>query len=50
MLDRVFHRERGQGLMEYALMMALMAVVVSGILLLLGPAIGSVFSHVQKSL
>ena len=35
MLDRLFRRERGQGLVEYALIIALVAVVVIGILILL---------------
>ena len=39
-------RERGQGLVEYALIMILVAIVVIVILLLLGPAVGNVFSNV----
>jgi pilus assembly protein Flp/PilA len=50
MLDRIFHRERGQGLVEYALIIALIAVVVIGILILLGPAIGSIFSNIKSNL
>ncbi len=50
MLDRLFHRERGQGLVEYALIIALVAVVVIGILILLGPAIGSIFSNIKNAL
>jgi pilus assembly protein Flp/PilA len=50
MLDRMFRRERGQGLIEYALILALVAVVVVGILILLGPAIGSIFSSVKTNL
>jgi pilus assembly protein Flp/PilA len=50
MLDRIFDRERGQGLVEYALIIALVAVVVIGILILLGPAIGSIFSNIQQNL
>jgi pilus assembly protein Flp/PilA len=50
MLDRLFHRTRGQGLVEYALIIALVAIVVIGILLLLGPAIGSVFSQIKSNL
>ena len=37
-------REKGQGLVEYALILVLVAVVVIVILALLGPAIGNVFS------
>ena len=50
MLDRLFHRERGQGLVEYALIIALIAIVVIAILILLGPAIGSVFSQIKNNL
>jgi pilus assembly protein Flp/PilA len=50
MLERKFHRAHGQGLVEYALILALVAIVVIGILILLGPAIGSIFSSIQQSL
>jgi pilus assembly protein Flp/PilA len=39
-------REEGQGLVEYALILVLVAVVVIGILTVLGPQIGSVFSSI----
>ena len=39
------HREDGQGLVEYALVLVLVAVVVIAILTLLGPQIGNVFSR-----
>jgi pilus assembly protein Flp/PilA len=50
MFDHLFRRARGQGLVEYALIIALVAVVVIGILILLGPAIGSIFSNIQQNL
>lgn len=52
MLDRCFGRmrHRGQGLVEYALIIALVAVVVIGILILLGPAIGNIFSQIKNAL
>ncbi|MFC1879803.1 pilus assembly protein [Chloroflexota bacterium] len=37
-------KEKGQGLVEYALILVLVAIVVIVILALLGPAIGNVFS------
>lgn len=37
-------REKGQGLVEYALILVLVALVVIVVLALLGPAIGNVFS------
>ncbi len=40
----------GQGLVEYALILFLVAVVVIAILILLGPQIGSVFSEITKGL
>jgi pilus assembly protein Flp/PilA len=43
-------RERGQGLVEYALILVLVAVVVIVILALLGPAIGNVFSNLVANI
>lgn len=40
------HREEGQGLVEYALVLVLVAVVVIAVLTLLGPQIGDVFSQI----
>ena len=39
-------REEGQGLVEYALILVLVAVVVIAVLTLLGPSIGNVFSSI----
>jgi pilus assembly protein Flp/PilA len=44
------HRERGQGLVEYALILVLVAVVVIAILSALGPQIGNIFSKVIAGL
>jgi pilus assembly protein Flp/PilA len=43
-------REDGQGLVEYALVLVLVAIVVIAILTLLGPQIGNVFSQIQDGL
>jgi pilus assembly protein Flp/PilA len=43
-------KERGQGLVEYALILVLVAIIVFAVLLLLGPIIGNVFSSVNESL
>jgi pilus assembly protein Flp/PilA len=43
-------REEGQGLVEYALILVLVAIVVIAILLLLGPAIGNVFSQIVNAI
>ncbi len=45
-----FTREEGQGLVEYALILVLVAIVVISILLLLGPVVGNVFSNVVIAL
>lgn len=40
----------GQGLVEYALILALVAIVVFAALIVLGPVIGGVFSTLNSSL
>jgi pilus assembly protein Flp/PilA len=42
--------QRGQGLVEYALILVLVAIVVIAALMILGPIIGNVFSTVNDSL
>ncbi len=42
-------REEGQGLVEYALILVLVAVVVIAVMLLLGPIIGNVFSQIVST-
>jgi len=41
-------REEGQGLVEYALILVLVAIVVIAILAILGPQIGNIFSKVTN--
>jgi pilus assembly protein Flp/PilA len=43
-------KEKGQGLVEYALILVLVAVVVIVILALLGPAIGNIFSNIVSNI
>ena len=43
-------KEKGQGLVEYALILVLVAFVVIAALMILGPVIGNVFSKVNSSL
>jgi pilus assembly protein Flp/PilA len=43
-------KEKGQGLVEYALILVLVAVVVIVILAVLGPAIGKVLSNVNDAI
>jgi len=42
----LFHREQGQGLVEYALILVMVAIIVIVILAVIGPAVGNVFSQV----
>ena len=42
--------ENGQGLVEYALILVLVAIVVIVVLTILGPQIGNVFSQVTWTL
>ncbi|MEO0562634.1 MAG: Flp family type IVb pilin [Chloroflexota bacterium] len=42
-------REEGQGLVEYALILVLVAIVVIVILSLLGGAVGNVFSNIVSA-
>lgn len=43
-------REEGQGLVEYALILVLVAIVVIAILMVLGPTVGNVFSQIVNAL
>ena len=43
-------KEKGQGLVEYALILVLVAIVVIAALMLLGPVIGNTFSSINQSL
>ena len=43
-------KEKGQGLVEYALILVLVAIVVIVILAMLGPAIGNVFSQIFEAI
>ena len=43
-------QEEGQGMVEYALILVLVAIVVIAILFLLGPQIGNIFSRITSGL
>jgi pilus assembly protein Flp/PilA len=43
-------KERGQGLVEYAIIIALVAIIVIAVVRLLGPKIGNTFSSINNSL
>ena len=42
--------ERGQGLLEYALIISLVAIIVLVTVVLLGPAVGNLYSNVLANL
>jgi pilus assembly protein Flp/PilA len=42
--------DKGQGLVEYALILVLVAIVVVAVLTLLGPQLGNIFSQVVAAL
>ena len=50
MLRSFFAKEDGQGLVEYALILVLIAIVVIGVLSLLGGKVSSVFSEINSGL
>jgi len=49
-LGHIEIRSRGQGMLEYALIIALVAVVVIAALVLLGPQIANIFKNVNSAL
>jgi pilus assembly protein Flp/PilA len=42
--------KRGQGMVEYALILVLVAIVVIAALLILGPGVGNVFTTINGSI
>ena len=42
--------QRGQGLVEYAIILALVAIVVIAVMNLLGPTLGNTFSLISSSI
>jgi pilus assembly protein Flp/PilA len=50
MFQSLYMRSPGQGMLEYALIIALVAVVVIASLVLLGPQISSIFLHINSAL
>lgn len=43
-------QEKGQGLVEYAIILAFVALVVIAVMNLLGPTVGNVFSTVNNEI
>ena len=50
MLQRLLTREKGQGLVEYALILLLITIVVIVALMLIGPRVSAMFGSVYNSL
>ncbi|MGH2382764.1 MAG: Flp family type IVb pilin [Candidatus Limnocylindria bacterium] len=51
LIDQLRNRdERGQTLVEYGLLLALIAIVVIAVLVLLGPAVSGIFQSVNDQL
>ena len=50
MLKKFFKDESGQGMVEYALIIALIAVIVIGAVSLLGDNIGAIFDRISGEL
>ncbi len=50
MVRSFFAKEEGQGLVEYALILVLIAIVVIGVLTLLGNKVSQVFSTINSGL
>lgn len=43
-------QEKGQGLVEYAIILVFVAIVVIAIMRLVGPRVGNIFSTINNSL
>lgn len=46
----IYVGERGQGLVEYALILLLVVLVVIAVVTLLGPIVGNLFSRVNSNI
>ncbi len=49
-LSAVLHKEEGQGLAEYALILALIAILCIGAVTLLGGQIGAILSNIGAAI
>ena len=50
LLKRLFHEEDGQGMVEYGLIIALVAIAVIAALSALGGGLGTIFDNVKTRL
>jgi len=49
-VDRLIRSERGQGMVEYALILVLIAVVVIAVLIILGNQVQNVFCNISGAI
>jgi pilus assembly protein Flp/PilA len=49
-VDRLNRSERGQGMVEYALILVLIAVVVIAVLIILGNQVANVFCNISGAI
>jgi pilus assembly protein Flp/PilA len=50
LVDRLFRHERGQSMVEYALILVLIAVVVIAVLIILGNQVANVFCNISGAI
>ncbi|HET9848296.1 MAG TPA: Flp family type IVb pilin [Candidatus Dormibacteraeota bacterium] len=50
LIDRLFRSQRGQGMVEYALILVLIAVVVIVVLIALGNQVQNVFCNITSAI
>jgi pilus assembly protein Flp/PilA len=43
-------KEKGQGLIEYAIILSLVAMVVIGVMWMFGPTVGNSYSNINSSI
>ena len=46
----ISNNELGQGLLEYALILILVAIVVMALIIIFGPAVGNMFSNIISNM
>ena len=50
LIDRLIRHERGQSMLEYALILVLIAVVVIAVLIILGNQVANVFCNISGAI
>jgi Flp pilus assembly pilin Flp len=50
MLDHFVHASRGQGLVEYALLILFLVILIVGALALIAPELGAIFTNASNAL